>query len=353
MTFAFCLNENEILLQAVFGLLLESVELGNGSAVHKESVKLALTVVKRFDDQESLGHEELSKVLAVWSITDSPRSRQSSTKSSVSQTSHPEGKESLHRRGLKALASRLSRIQEKSTSRSDPKSRQSTYPYNMSPPNTAIYSNPSRNSHTPMFARSESSLSPQHTYATPALNRSQRRNLQSYDLPSTYESTSNPTRYSNEESSPHEWAKVLSNLDSGQNNIYDVIYGGPGASSASLVDYASITSSSPDQSHIANFAKSPLSAEGTQSQSLYSSDHSWNLTSSFANPSVNIPTSVLSFSSDETPSLDDFCDLGFPSHMGVGEYGKSIVIPGDGTPPLMGSTTDAGWIAGLDPLFSV
>jgi len=170
--------------------------------------------------------------------------------------------------------------------------------------------------------------------------------LQPYELPQVFDSHPQDTGYSNTGLSSKDWQNLLSNLDSGHNNIYDGIYGGPGAP-ASLVDY---NSSSPEQSQISNFPKAPIVAESTSHQSLWSADEAWNMTN-YVNSSVNIPTSVLSFSSDETPSLDDLGDLGFPAHLGDGAYGKSIVIPGDGTPPI-GLTSEAGWISGLDPLFN-
>jgi hypothetical protein len=204
-----------------------------------------------------------------------------------------------------------------------------------------------------MFARSESSLSPQHRYINPTENRSRRRNVQTYELPQAYDNLSISTTYETDESSPKDWQKVLSNLDSGHNNIYDVIYGGPGASATSLVDYSSIASSSPEQPHHDNFAKAPILTDNNQHQPLWSPEDSWNLSSNFATSTVNIPTSVLSFSSDETTSLDDLGDITFPPQMSTGEYSKSIVIPGDGTPPLMGISNETGWIPGLDPLFNV
>jgi len=172
--------------------------------------------------------------------------------------------------------------------------------------------------------------------------------VHSYELPQPFDSHPQDTGYNNSGLSSKDWQNLLTNLDSGHNNIYDGIYGGPGASTTSAVDY---NGSSPEHSQISNFAKTPTVSENNSHQSLWSADEAWNITN-YVNSSVNIPTSVLSFSSDETPSLEDLGDLGFPPHLGDGGYGKSIVIPGDGTPP-MGLTSEAGWIPGLDSLFNV
>lgn len=330
MTFAFCLDEHEVLLSAVFGLLLENLNLElSGVTVQKENIKLARAVVRRFQDDNCGCQNELSTLLASESLDVEryPSGHVTSTKTAPCDARAVKA-EHHRRRGQGATFHSQVRFQDtvqRSCSQSQRKRSEQ---------------GPSTQS-MPMLDKSGPRHVTQRESASLALKHTQKSNKQSYNLAIELSSA---FKYGNEEVSSKDWQDVLSNLDSGQNNIYDVIYGGPTATN--VVDYSSMSSLSPEQPHYPYSRKTSESNTSQQNRNLWAPDD-WNLSSHFSDPGVNGSTSVVSFSSEETPSLDGFGDLAFANS--VGDY-SGIVIPDDGTPPLM--MPSEGWLSSLDRLLN-
>jgi hypothetical protein len=69
--------------------------------------------------------------------------------------------------------------------------------------------------------------------------------------------------------------------------------------------------------------------------------------------SVHVPQSVMSFTSDENSTNMDEIDLAFQGQSSEHGYGKAILIPGVGSPTIMGSSNDMELFANLDMTFGL
>ncbi|KAF2670436.1 hypothetical protein BT63DRAFT_424381 [Microthyrium microscopicum] len=344
MAFAFCLNENEVLLQAAFGLLFETLELGPESAVHKDDAKLMAVITQILEENNFPGLEEFRKILDI--LLKNKNSTENSESSRRPKT----------KRGLKAFASRLTGSSQKTSNQDE---RRGTYPYLTSPHLGQHGEGHAGMQGTPLFARSEPALSPPQPFLKPQIPRQARRSMALNGASAQFARASlrtpalPPALSSNEEvSSPADWERLLSNLDSGQANIHDGIYGGTGGTGGyppSLGDYSSLESSSPkgimpacmnDCTHGMDSSKSPMPEYWAGSD--------------FRLSNIHVPQSVMSFTSDETPtSIDELAEMNFSPQNMENAFGKAILIPGVDSSSAMDPLSEMNLFAGLDMGFEV
>jgi hypothetical protein len=231
MAFAFCLNKNEVLVQAAFGLLFQSLEIGSESAVSREDSKLFGLVLERIEGDGEPGAADFRKILEAFVKGRFPRSQR---KGSDASSKGAEGGSRQAKRAVKAAVGRLvgnSRTEKLSKVSSTVEgSKKPTFSISNSQ-SLAFNSSGGNVSYmqAPMFARSEPSLSP---------------NAAALEYPQSIRSSLagiESTRVNrNSQGKPTDWEQLLSNLD---NNIYDSIYGGP--SIPSLGDYSSNSEETP------------------------------------------------------------------------------------------------------------
>jgi hypothetical protein len=349
MAFAFCLNKNEVLLQSAFGLLFQSLEMGSESAVSREESKPIIRVMERVEANSMAGAREFRKIVDTLLKDKTLRSNRNSTDSG--KTSRTEQKQKGTRRSLKALTARLTPPVEKK-SVTDGTKRRTTFPYTPSSSQLSLFSNSSADTPTvyqqpPLFARSESCLSaPQGHSEMTASQTSRRQPVPHLDYLPFNEKTPISISLANDkdESNPADWERILSNLDNGPANIYDTIYGGPGAQPPSLGDYSSLASSSPKALQ--------SSSGGDAMRNSSCSPHSlWTPVLDFsATPQVAVPQSVMSFGSDETPLIsgDDTFDPSLVMESPGDAFSSNIGIQGVNSPTLLGHNSDVDLFGGID-----
>jgi len=147
---------------------------------------------------------------------------------------------------------------------------------------------------------------------------------------------------------------MLSNLDNGQTTIYDGIYGGPGGQPPSLGDYSSLASTSPKRASPPNPGERQNGPDNNMAgQRSWSPQEIWASTPHFSMDNVHVPQSVMSFTSDENSTSMDEVDLAFQGQNSDNVYGKAILIPGVGSPTIMGSSSELDMFANLDMTFGV
>jgi hypothetical protein len=327
---SFCLNRNEILVQAGCGLLFQSFSLPRDGKLMKDSNRLICSVMDMLEHGSAAGWKDYRRIGC--SIATVPRAEQMLAPPLARHNSDggmgaPAETFRATQKTLKAIAARFSPAAMKAAHEVTQEPRRATLP-NISP-NLSLHANPSLTSLSsiqsePPVARSEPTLSPLSHRASftmpnkrrPSQPASQQRNidylsfandpLASYALAHT---AGIKTEVSNSD-----WERLLSSLDNGQTNIYDTIYGGPPA--AALLDMV------------------PLSA-GPESNVSWS-PNAWNW-SSYTDQAP--PQSVLSFSDESLTSGEEFsshgCDYGSTPGSNDRMY-AGIMIPDMGSNNGMG-----------------
>jgi hypothetical protein len=345
LSFSFCLNRNEVLVQAGFGLLFQTLNLARDGKLIKDCNRLVCAVMDMLESGNAAGFNEFRRIgcslVAVPRVEHMPAPTLSRHNSEGNMAA-PMDTFRATQKSLKAIAARFSPSAMKATRNEVQEPRRATLP--TISPNMGVHANPSSTSLSsirsePHIARSEPTLSPlsqRASFSMPnkrrpsqstaqAQQQQQQRNidylsfandpLASYALQTTHGVKA--------EVSTSDWERLLSSLDNGQTNIYDTIYGGTPADA--LVDVA------------------PQSAGGDSNITWSPNVWNWSSYSSEAPP----PQSVLSFSDESLTSGEEFSG-GYEhgSTPGSERLYPGIMIPGDY------DTTTAG-LTGLDGNFGL
>lgn len=343
LSFSFCLNRNEVLVQAGFGLLFQTLDLDRDGKLIKDCNRLSCTVMDMLDHGTAAGAHEFRRVGCSMIVT--PRSEHMpapilSRHNSEGAMPAPLDRFRATQKSLKAIAARFSpgtvKAHLQDTAREP---RRATLP-NI-PPSVGIHANQSsaslsslhsepRHSHAePMNSPLSHRGSLSHTKRRPShLHPGQNRNIDFLSFgpdPLANYHMSHPTINKSDVSSS-DWERLLSSLDNGQTNIYDSIYGGPTADA--LLDSV------------------PVSAGAEPS--LTWSPNTWNLG---FNEQAPPPQSVLSFSDESLTSGEEFSNSvgDYGSTPGEDNYGhyQGIVIPN------LSAHESAIGLAGLDGNFGL
>jgi hypothetical protein len=336
LSFSFCLNRNEVLVQAGFGLLFQTLTLAREGKLIKDSNRLVCSVMDMLERGSAAGFSEFRRVgcgiVAVPRVEQMPAPSLSRHNSEGSMGA-PLDTFRATQKSLKALAARFSPSAMKAA-RQDQEPRRATLP--ALSPNVGVHANASLTSLSsiqsePPVARSEPTLSPlshrasfsmpnkrRPSQPTPQQQQQQLQQLQQLQQQRNIDYLSFATDplasyalQNNQgiktEVSTSDWERLLSSLDNGQTNIYDTIYGGTPADA--LVDVV------------------PQSASTDSNVTWSPNVWNWSSYSSEAPP----PQSVLSFSDESLTSGEEFstgaCDYG--STPGSDRLYPGIMIPGD------------------------
>ena len=313
LSFAFCLNKNELLVQAGFGLLFQTLDLDQEGKLIKDCQRLVCSVIEMLERSGATCASEFRRVGCSMISDKNPPSPISRNNSEGSMAAPQETFRATQKQ-LKAIASRFSPSVTKHA-RHDPKEPRRATLANLSPPfghhNNQSSASISSIRSEPLSARSEPTDSPlTHrpsitTYTKTCKSSNSLRQNPNIDylsfgpdlLPSypfAIDSSGNA------EVSSIDWERFLSSIDNGQTNIYDTIYGGQPVDA--LIDVL------------------PLSA-GAESHLTWPPGV-WGLGATDQQP----PQSVLSFSDESLTSGEEFgnCDYG---STGSSERIYGIIIP--------------------------
>lgn len=325
LSFSFCLNRNEVLVQAGFGLLYQTVNLARDSKLAKDCNRLVCTVMNMLERGAAAGSPEFRRIAC--SLITVPRVGPPTLSRHNSEGSMAAPMDTLRatQKTLKAIAARFSPGAMKSGRHDVHESRRATLP-NIST-NVGVHGNPSSTSLSsirsePHMARSEPTMSPpthnRASFSQPPAHRNIDFLSFNNDAMAGYSLGSTPVKT---EVSNSDWERLLGSLDGGQTNIYDNIYGGPPAEALLEVPLAPSTA--------------------TDSSANWSPDAwDWNSYGTAAPPQ-----SVLSFSDESLTSGEKFSsnswDSGTP---GSDRMYAGIIIPDMSTPT---------GLAGLDGNFGL
>ena len=339
LSFAFCLNKNELLVQAGFGLLFQTLDLDQEGKLIKDCQRLVCSVIEMLERGGATGASEFRRVgCSVISISRADKNPPPSIPRNNPEGSMAAPQETFRaaQKQLKAIASRFSPSVTKHA-RHDPKEPRRATLANLSP-SLGHHNNQSSASISsirsePLSARSEPTLSPlthrpsitTHTKtckSSSSLHQNPNIDYLSFgpDLLSSYPFAIDSSGKA--EVSSTDWERLLSSIDNGQTNIHDTIYGGQPVDA--LIDML------------------PLSA-GAESHLTWPPGV-WGLGATDQQP----PQSVLSFSDESFTSGEEFgnCDYGSTGsseHVYHGIIIPELNSPGNG---LIG-------LAGLDGNFGL
>lgn len=318
LSFSLCLNRNEVLVQAGFGLLFQTLNLDRDGKLIKDCNRLTCAVIDMLERGSAAGAVEFRRIGC--SMITLPRHDLSATSRHGSESSMGAPMDTFRatQQSLKAIAARFTPGTNKAH-RPDPKEpRRATLP-TLSPA-MGVHGNPSSSSLSsirsePAAARSEPTLSPLTHRASMSLFSKRRasnalRQNQSIDYLSFGQDPLANYPFANQlkgEVSSSDWERLLSNLDNGQTNIYDTIYGGPPADA--LLDCP------------------PLSAGAETSLTWSPSVWNWGNYTEQAPP----PQSVLSFSDESLTSGEEYENCGVYGATPERIY-QGIMIPDMSTP---------------------
>lgn len=364
LSFSFCLNRNEVLVQAGFGLLFQTLNLDRDGKLIKDCNRLSCTVMDMLDNGTASGASEFRRVgcsmIAIPHVEQMPTPFLARHNSEGTMAA-PMDRFRATQKSLKAIAARFSPDTMKAhliTAAKEP--RRATLP-NLSPSLSAHpnHSNTSLSSlrSEPHNPRSEPSLSPLSHRASFSGQIAKRRpsqlspHFQNRNIdflsfsadPLAYNLSQHPHPHPHphalplqKDVSPSDWERILSSLDNGQTTIYDSIYGG--APAEALIDNI------------------PLSA-GAEPNGLSWSPNvwSWGAYNGNSGEQAQPPQSVLSFSDESLTSGEEFANS-------VGEYNttstpgsEKICYQGIMMPNLDGTVVrEAGMgLTGLDGNFGL
>jgi hypothetical protein len=328
LSFSFCLNRNEVLVQAGFGLLFQTLDLARDGKLIKDCNRLVCSVMDMLEAGNAAGYADFRRIGCT--LVAVPRVEQMAAPQLYRHQSESMGAPSetfrATQKTLKAIAARFSPGAIKARQENQDSSRRATLP--TISPHIGAHTNPSLTSlssvHSePPVARSEPTLSPLSHRASfsmaekrrPSQPMTQNRNIDylsfANDPLASYTLAANTGVKS--EVSSSDWERLLSSLDNGQTNIYDTIYGGPPADA--LLDMT------------------PLSA--SVDGNVTWSPNAWNWGACSEQPP---PQSVLSFTDESLTSGEEFsnnsCEYG--STPGSDRLYAGIMIPDMSTPNGLG-----------------
>lgn len=339
LSFSFCLNRNEVLVQAGFGLLFQTLNLDREGKLMKDCNRLTCVVMDMLDRGTAAGAHEFRRIGCTMVVI--PRVEQMPTPvlsrhNSEGTMRAPMDTFRATQKSLKAIAARFSPGAMKATLRDPAEPRRATLP--AISPSMGAHANPSSTSLSsirsePAAARSEPTLSPLthrsslsvHSKRRPSNIIRQNPNIDylSFGPDPLANYPMHPNAAGKPEVSTSDWERLLSSLDNGQTNIYDTIYGGPPADA--LLDCP------------------PLSA-GAETNLSWSPNMWWG-----GNEQAPPPQSVLSFSDESLTSGEEFANSvgDFGSTPGGEKIYQGIMIPDMSTP-----NSGIG-LAGLDGNFGL
>ncbi|KAJ4364937.1 DNA-binding transcription factor cat8 [Ascochyta clinopodiicola] len=326
LSFSFCLNRNEVLVQAGFGLLFQNLNLARDGKLIKDCNRLVCSVMDMLECGSAAGSTEFRRIGCSMITVPRVAAPTLSRHHSAGSMSAPSETLRATQETLKAIAARFSPGALKAGRHDVHEARRATLP--AIGPEFGIHGNTSSTSlssiHSePHMARSEPTMSP------PTHNRA------SFSTPNKHRPNTGPAAHRNidflsfgadalsayplgapnckSEVSNSDWERLLGSLDGGQTNIYDNIYGGRAAEA--LIDAG------------------PLST-ATDSSANWSPDAwDWNSYGTSAPPQ-----SVLSLSDESLTSGEEFsnnpCELGTP---GSDRMYAGIMIPDMSTPTGLGA----------------
>jgi hypothetical protein len=327
LSLSFCLNRNEILVQAGFGLLFQTLDLSREGKLIKDCNRLVCSVMDMLESGSAAGYADFRRIGCT--LVAVPRVEQMAAPHlyrhhSDNNMAAPSETIRATQKTLKAIAARFSPSAIKARQEIN-EPRRATLP--AISPNMGMHANPSLTSLSsvrsePHVARSEPTLSPLSHRASfctsskrrPSQPTTQHRNIDylsfANDPLASYTLAANAgikTEVSNSD-----WEHLLSSLDNGQTNIYDTIYGGLPADA--LLDTAPLTT-------------------GVGRNATWS-PNTWNWSGCGEQP----PQSVLSFSDESLTSGEEFsnnsCEYG--STPGSDRLYAGIMIPDMSTPTGLG-----------------
>jgi hypothetical protein len=262
LSFTFCLNRDETLVLAGFGLLYQGLSLDAESKIRKDNNKMIASAIQVLKKTKAPCAAEFERVAVAFigeqsssppPVTAKPKpkipalSRHNSDGGSTTQTS---SLPSSTRKQLKAIAARFTTSGSTKTPRLDaPDSgrRATAHAITLHPSSVLTQSQPSLQ---PSISRSEPARSPETMYSRPASTaapprpsapppplkpkpRSLPLNVPNLDYLSFGNEPENSTTSAKTalpvktEPGPTDWEKLLGSLDNGQTNIFDACYGGP------------------------------------------------------------------------------------------------------------------------------
>lgn len=326
LSFSFCLNRNEVLVQAGFGLLFQTLNLAREGKLIKDCNRLVCTVMELLERGSAAGSNEFRRIGC--SMITVPRAAAPTLSRHNSEGSMGAPMDTLRatQKTLKAIAARFSPGAMKAGRHDAHDGRRATLP--TLSPHVGVHGNPSSTSLSsirsePHMARSEPTMSPptnnRASFSMPNKRRpnptsAAHRNIDflSFNNDPLTNYSLGPTTVKTEVSTS-DWERLLGSLDGGQTNIYDNIYGGPAAEA--LLDVGGPRSTT------------------TDSSASWSPD-AWNW-NSYGTEAP--PQSVLSFSDESLTSGEDFSsnswDSGTP---GSDRTYAGIMIPDMSTPTGLG-----------------
>ncbi|KAF2181985.1 hypothetical protein K469DRAFT_588044 [Zopfia rhizophila CBS 207.26] len=324
LSFSFCLNRNEVLVQAGFGLLFQTLDLDRDGKLIKDCNRLICAVIEMLERGTAAGALEFRRVGC--SMISIPRADQISPPAISRHNSEgsmgaPMDTFRATQKSLKAIAARFSPVVSKANRQDAKEPRRATLP--AISPSMGHHGNQSSTSLSsirsePPAARSEPTLSPLSHRASLSLYTKRRASNAIRQNPNIDYLSFGPDPLANypfgnnscgkTEVSPSDWERLLSSLDNGQTNIYDTIYGGPPADA--LLDCP------------------PLSAGADTHLTWSPSVWNWGGYTDQAPPQ-----SVLSFSDESLTSGEEFGNCGdFGSTPGNDRVYQGIMIPDMSTP---------------------
>ncbi|KIW03447.1 uncharacterized protein PV09_05217 [Verruconis gallopava] len=332
LSFSFCLNKNELLVSAGFGLLFQSLGLERGSTLLKENQRLTAVIAHLLDRRPSKASVEFRRVSTALTMQHMPGSAEQKRTPVLSRhnsdSNLPQAQDSMSsaQKHFRAIVSRFS----SSTKNVRPDDRRATLPVVSLPAGNISRTSLSSIRSEPHQARSEPSMSPD--FQQPSMSppkQPSRPNSSVPKLPTNLDflplgstsvtaaypaSTSTPGK---QDVNPADWERLLSSLDSGKMNIYDGIYGGP-----AIEALADVSVLPPAE---ANLVWSP---------------DVWAI-----NNTSTVPQSVLSFSDESLTSGEEFPDL---TNCASNDSYNGILIP-----EMSPSSVDSFGLPGLDGNFGL
>lgn len=295
LSFSLCLNRNEVLTLAGFGLLFQMLNLDQDGKLIKDCNRLVCSVMEMLERGSAAGATEFRRVgcslISISRPDRSPMASLSRHNSEPNMAAHDNFRATTQ--SLKAIAARFSPTTTKATRADGGESRRATI--------SSLTPGQSNGSSSESSApRSEPTLSPLSHRASLALYTKRRMGMQQNASLDYLSFGADPlANYAlggqgngKTEVSPADWERLLSSLDNGQTNIYDTIYGGTPADA--LADCP------------------PLSAGAETNLTWSPGVWNWN------NFAEQAPTqSVLSFS-DDSLSADEYHSYNdFPTAPGI------------------------------------
>ncbi|QIW95548.1 hypothetical protein AMS68_001066 [Peltaster fructicola] len=262
LSFAFCLNKDEVLVLSGLGLLFQRMHLEAGSKMLKDNQKTLLTIATILDRVQSASSEPLKKLLLAFipdldleaPTNSTSKSTKRSSKPSMSRNSSDRvnlpspanDAQSSTRKQLKAIASRFSTSGKLHSQRVSVSSLDGLDLSINKPVRNNISESPVLSTGISLSPTSEPSLrlsmsnSPPDSVLADVYNpRSSKKrptmpsvtNLDYLSFGNEPEQDLTSNRDSSQpikpEPMPTDWEKLLGNLDNGTTNIFDACYGGP------------------------------------------------------------------------------------------------------------------------------